>query len=77
MTETSLSLGPSAEVNNRVGTHLVYTEEHVGSRLVQAACSTVPVMEQYLLRGHAAPAMITINATESYFPNVVLSQGGF
>lgn len=70
MTETSLCLRPSAEVNGRVGTHLVYTEEHVGSRplLLHTACSNVPVMEQYLLQGHTASATITINATVSYFP---------
>lgn len=70
MTETSLCLRPSAEVNCRVGTHLVYTEEHVGSRLLHAACSNAPVMEQYLLQGHTASATITINAAVSYFPTL-------
>lgn len=47
-------------------TFLASTEKHVGSRLLH----TLPVMEQYVLQEHTASAMITINATVSYFPTL-------
>lgn len=66
--DKSLCPRPCVEVKDRVGSGLVYTEEHVGCRPPHTACSSVPVMEQYLLQEHTVSALITINATVSYFP---------